>query len=404
MSETTNEIHTQYSYKNYPQMNSHLKYNRYNNIGHNSKNYRSHLKCDFCGLNGHNYENCRKRLKCDFCGLNGHYINMCQKKRSIQDKKDATYGFPSKAHHTNLQESNSNTRTPSHNLTYAQYHELLTLLNQAKSGSMVRQMTTSSGNISCANVFHSETHWILDTGATDHMVCSQNLMSSSIPVTIRHVHLPDHSLVHVTHIGTVHFSNNFILHNVLCVPSFKLNLVSIAKLTQTTLCHVTFTNNMCLVQDKCSGKTIGMGTEKAGLYYLTISKKAECFSISNTTPTNPHLWHQRLGHLSNNSLRELSLSINIPFCSISDCSICPLAKQTRNPFPLSSIKTKAPFELIHVDIWGSYHIPALNGARYFLTIVDDYSRCTWVYLLNTKSDTHTFLTTFINLVETQFAS
>lgn len=92
------------------------------------------------------------------------------------------------------------------------------------------------------------------------------------------------------------------------------------------------------------------------------------------------------------------------FCLIDDCSICPLAKQTRNPFPLSSINTKAPFELIHVDIWGGYHVPTLDGARYFLTIVDDFSRCTLVYLLHHKSDTRRFLTTFINLVETQFES
>lgn len=53
---------------------------------------------------------------------------------------------------------------------------------------------------------------------------------------------------------------------------------------------------------------------------------------------------------------------------------------------------------------GGYHVPTLDGARYFLTIVDDFSRCTLVYLLHHKSDTRRFLTTFINLVETQFES
>ena len=37
------------------------------------------------------------------------------------------------------------------------------------------------------------------------------------------------------------------------------------------------------------------------------------------------------------------------------------------------------FELVHVDIWGPYSTPSLNGSKYFLTIVDDYSRCTWVF-------------------------
>ena len=70
---------------------------------------------------------------------------------------------------------------------------------------------------------------------------------------------------------------------------------------------------------------------------------------------------------------------NMPFSDIDDCLICPLAKQTRSQFPLSSINTHAPFELTHVDIWGGYHIPSITGAQYFLTIVDDHTRCTWVY-------------------------
>lgn len=138
---------------------------------------------------------------------------------------------------------------------------------------------------------------------------------------------------------------------------------------------------------------------------MDVAKKAGCYFVSAVDPTSSRLWHQRLGHLSNKSLHAISLSAEIMhFCLIDDCSICPLAKQTRNPFPLSSINTKAPFELIHVDIWGGYHVPTLDGARYFLTIVDDFSRCTLVYLLHHKSDTRRFLTTFINLVETQFES
>lgn len=58
------------------------------------------------------------------------------------------------------------------------------------------------------------------------------------------------------------------------------------------------------------------------------------------------------------------------------CDICPLAKQTRLSFPLSSIKTTAPFDLIHYDIWGSHKTHTHSGARYFLTIVDDFTRFT----------------------------
>ena len=100
------------------------------------------------------------------------------------------------------------------------------------------------------------------------MVCSSNLMTTSIPVINRHIQLPNHALARVTHIGTIRFFDKLILYDVLCVPSFKLNLISVAKLTQTSLCYAIFTNNLCFVQERHSRETIGMGTKQAGLFYL----------------------------------------------------------------------------------------------------------------------------------------
>ncbi len=59
------------------------------------------------------------------------------------------------------------------------------------------------------------------------------------------------------------------------------------------------------------------------------------------------------------------------------CNPCHQAKKTRNSFPLSVTKTQHPFNLIHIEIWGLYGTLSLVGANYFLTITDDYSRCTW---------------------------
>lgn len=79
-----------------------------------------------------------------------------------------------------------------------------------------------------------------------------------------------------------------------------------------------------------------------------------------------------------------------------------MAKQTKVPFPKSFIQTKQPFELVHVDIWGSYNTTTLTGASYFLTLVDDFTRGTWTYLMTYKSQTNPILTKFANLVQNQF--
>lgn len=71
-------------------------------------------------------------------------------------------------------------------------------------------------------------------------------------------------------------------------------------------------------------------------------------------------------------------------------------------FITSIISSNACFQLIHLDVWGPYHTPSLSGACFFLTIVDDYSRNTWVYLMNHKSDVNSYILQFFAMARTQF--
>ncbi|GJX48760.1 hypothetical protein Tco_0273950 [Tanacetum coccineum] len=56
------------------------------------------------------------------------------------------------------------------------------------------------------------------------------------------------------------------------------------------------------------------------------------------------------------------------------CEICQKFKQTREPFPLSEHKSSVLAELVHLDLWGPYKVASKEGFRFFLTIVDDYTR------------------------------
>jgi hypothetical protein len=66
------------------------------------------------------------------------------------------------------------------------------------------------------------TPWIIDTGATDHIINCPSLFTTITAVVSSFVKLPNGSVVPVTHIGTVFISYNLILTEVLCVPSFSL--------------------------------------------------------------------------------------------------------------------------------------------------------------------------------------
>jgi len=113
-------------------------------------------------------------------------------------------------------------------------------------------------------------------------------------------------------------------------------------------------------------------------------------------------WHFRLGHLSFERMRKLCLPCNQKKHSTS-CSICPQAKLHKQPFPLSTSRASRIFELIHVDIWGAYKCSTYNGYKYFLTIVDDYSRATWVHLMSCNSNAFPLLQSFVAYIENQFA-
>lgn len=77
-------------------------------------------------------------------------------------------------------------------------------------------------------------------------------------------------------------------------------------------------------------------------------------------------------------------------------------KQCKLPFPVSSSHSNSPFDLIHLDIWGPYKITTSNGCKYFLTLVDDFSRTTWNFLLPTNSMCHLLYNLSLHMLQIIF--
>jgi hypothetical protein len=113
---------------------------------------------------------------------------------------------------------------------------------------------------------------------------------------------------------------------------------------------------------------------------------------SQIRSSNLDMWHYRLGHPSYSNFHFLQdcipndLSNNMSHSCIDHCNVCPIAKQKHLPFPKHNKIHSTVFALIHCDVWGLLYTPAAEGCRYFLTIVDDHFRCTWVFLMKTKSE------------------
>jgi hypothetical protein len=110
--------------------------------------------------------------------------------------------------------------------------------------------------------------WIIDTGATDHMICSISLFTSITSITSKTVKLPNGQYDTVTHIGTVKISETFILIDVFCNPSFSFNLISVSKLIKNMQCCFIFFFQFCFIQHLTRWMTIVIGKEEGGLYHL----------------------------------------------------------------------------------------------------------------------------------------
>ena len=349
---------------------------------------------------------------CDYCNNDGHVRDTCFR---LHGYPDWYKEYKARTHAANMAETPL--QTTSTHTSQNQYYE-----------SAAPPASTPSNVIDAAHFAHLEHFagipssfaftiqdssnigtWIVDTGASTHMCSDFSLLVNPAIVTSpMHVSLPDGSQVSVQYSGTVVLNRTLELHNVLYIPKFQFNLLSVPKLATTSNIIFKFYPNNCLLQDLKTEHLVAVVKLVNHLYILDQSS----FQIDSTVTILPAcnnaktdgislLWHQRLGHASYRTIHHLPVCTNLLVQS-SPCHVCPLAKQSRLPFPISTIHTSNCFDILHIDIWGPYKIPSLTGARFFLTIVDDFSRATWTFLLHHKTDIFHIFSTFLTMVPTQF--
>ena len=87
------------------------------------------------------------------------------------------------------------------------------------------------------------------------------------------------------------------------------------------------------------------------------------------------------------NLQRKELVQGLPYLEseIPDYKAYQQGKQTRLPFKQAFWRATEKIQLIHNDLAGPHKTPSLNGSRYFLIFIDDYSRMCWIYFLIFKS-------------------
>ncbi|KAG2727829.1 hypothetical protein I3760_01G177300 [Carya illinoinensis] len=164
---------------------------------------------------------------------------------------------------------------PAMSFTTKQYQQLISMLNStsvkqtgsaalsanlAFSHSLSRTTCLSSSHyVSCPS-----TTWIIDTGASNHMINDPSLFTFVVPFCSL-VKLPNNTSIYISPQGKVQLSPNLILLDVLCVPDFHFNLIFASRLSIDSHCCLVFLPSSHLIQDLTSKRMIGVCEEKDGL-------------------------------------------------------------------------------------------------------------------------------------------
>ena len=177
-----------------------------------------------------------------------------------------------------------------------------------------------------------------------------------------------------------------VMYDVLHVPDLACNLFSVRAAVRKGN-KVVFSDGWCHVRDRndelCA---TGSLVNKTYVLHVETEEASVCQQHSSAD-----LWHQLLGHMSNQKMSEMvnkQLATGISLSGKSSvCESCVDGKMQEKPFKShEEIKTKRKLELVHVEVCGPMHAESHGGSKYFVTFMDDYSQCSAVYFMKQKSE------------------
>jgi transposase InsO family protein len=171
---------------------------------------------------------------------------------------------------------------------------------------------------------------------------------------------------------------------------------------------VTFDSQKCEIRKEGSGKLVATAARtSSNIYVLSeIGNEKCCLGKEDES----WLWHRRMGHMHFDNLvkvnkreavREMP-QITKPTNTL--CKHCQQGKQTKTRFKSKEYSTTKPLEIVHTDLVGPTTTKVLKGERYFMLLVDDYTRMTAVCFLKNKSEAFENFKIYKEMVENEMDS
>ncbi|GJR77539.1 retrovirus-related pol polyprotein from transposon TNT 1-94 [Tanacetum coccineum] len=198
-----------------------------------------------------------------------------------------------------------------------------------------------------------------------------------------------------------------VISRVYYVEGLGHNLFSIRQFCDSNL-EVAFRKHSDYVRDT-DGVELIKGSCGYNLYTISVEdmmKSSPIYLLSKASKNKLWLWHRRLNHLNFSTINDLEkkdLVRGLPRLKLEKdhlCSACQLGKSKKHSHTPKTENTNLEvLNTLHMDLYGPMRVQTINGKKYILVIIDDYSRFTWVKFLRLKDETPEFVIKFLKQIQ-----
>nr|GFA40653.1 retrovirus-related Pol polyprotein from transposon TNT 1-94 [Tanacetum cinerariifolium] len=199
---------------------------------------------------------------------------------------------------------------------------------------------------------------------------------------------------------------NILITRVYFIEGLGHNLFFVGQLCDSDL-EVAFRRNACFIRNS-EGVDLLKGDRSTNLYTINLHEMASASPIclmAHASSTKSWLWHQRLSHLKFDTINDLARNdlvsglLKLKYNKEHHCPSCEQGKSKRASHPPKPVpNSRQRLHLLHMDLCGPMRNSSINGKRYVLVIVDDYSRYTWVHFLRSKDEAPEVIKTFLKRI------
>ncbi|GJZ02182.1 retrovirus-related pol polyprotein from transposon TNT 1-94 [Tanacetum coccineum] len=246
----------------------------------------------------------------------------------------------------------------------------------------------------------------LDSGCSKHMTGDHSRLKNFMKKFIGTVRFRNDHFGAIIGYGDYVIGDS-VISRVYYVEGLGHNMFSVGQFCDSDL-EVAFRKHSCYVRDT-DGVELIKGSRGSNLYTISFEdmmKFSPICLLFKASKNKSWLWHRCLNNLNFGTINDLArkdLVRGLPRLKFEKdylCSACQLGKSKKHTHKPKTKNTNLEvLYTLHMDLCGLMRVQTINGKKYILVIIDDYSRFTWVRFFRSKDETPEVIIKFLKQIQ-----